>query len=140
MREQIANTIVTDLRAITDSGRPKFVTREPFDYERLSNAQYPAILVQTSNENRQDITIGETKRQSVIEYRLICYVKSANIDTARNNLLSLIENTLDLDRTRSGNALDTQVTSVQTDEGSLDPIGGLIVTVQVLYEYVRGNS
>lgn len=139
MRELIASNIVNELKGITGNGRPKFVTREPFDYERLSNAQFPAILVQTSNETRQDITMGDIKRQSVIEYRLICYIKSGTIDTARNNLLTLIENKLEEDRTRNGNAIETQVLSVQTDEGSLDPIGGLIVTVQVLYEYDRGQ-
>lgn len=139
MRELIASNIVNELKAITGNGRPKFVTREPFDYERLSNAQFPAILVQTSNETRQDITMGDIKRQAVIEYRLICYIKSGTIDTARNNLLTLIENKLEEDRTRNGNAIETQVLSVQTDEGSLDPIGGLIVTVQVLYEYDRGQ-
>ena len=139
MRELIASNIVNELKSITGNGRPKFVTREPFDYERLSNAQFPAILVQTSNETRQDITMGDIKRQAVIEYRLICYIKSGTIDTARNNLLTLIENKLEEDRTRNGNAIETQVLSVQTDEGSLDPIGGLIVTVQVLYEYDRGQ-
>lgn len=139
MRELIASNIVNELKAITGNGRPKFVTREPFDYERLSNAQFPAILVQTSNETRQDIIMGDIKRQAVIEYRLICYIKSGTIDTARNNLLTLIENKLEEDRTRNGNAIETQVLSVQTDEGSLDPIGGLIVTVQVLYEYDRGQ-
>ena len=41
---------------------------------------------------------------------------------------------------RNGKALDTQVVSIQTDEGSIAPIGGIIVSVEVMYNFVRGNT
>ena len=142
IRELIASNIVDTLKSITANGRPKLVTREPFDFERLSNAQYPAILVQTDTENRSDSTIAgdDAKREGVINYRLIAYVKAGQIDTARNNIISLIEDTLDADRSRGGNAINTQITDIQTDQGSIDPIGGVIINVQILYSYIRGNS
>jgi hypothetical protein len=142
IRELIAANIVATLKAITATGRPSFVTREPFDFEKLSNAQYPAVLVQTASETRTDSTINgdDSKREGVIDYRLICYVKGSELDTARNNIVQLIEDELDADRTRNGNAINTQVVSVETDEGALYPIGGVILTVQVMYSYTRGNS
>lgn len=142
IRELIASNIVSTLKAITDSNRPKKVTREPFDFERLSNAQFPAILIQTDSESRTDSTIAgdDAKREGVINYRLICYVKGAQIDNARNRIIELIENTLDVDRTRGGYAIDTQVTDIETDQGSLDPIGGVIINVRTIYTYNRGNS
>lgn len=142
IRELIASNIVSTLKAITDSNRPKKVTREPFDFERLSNAQFPAILIQTDSESRTDSTIAgdDAKREGVINYRLICYVKGAQIDNARNKIIELIENTLDVDRTRGGYAIDTQVTDIETDQGSLDPIGGVIINVRTIYTYNRGNS
>jgi len=141
-RELIAANIVTTLKTIIDNGRPKFVTREPFDFEKLSNAQYPAVLVQTGTETRSDATLGadDGSREGVIDYTVICYIKSGTIDTARNNLVTLLENALEADRTRGGYAKDTQVVSVQTDEGSIHPIGGVILTVRVLYSYIRGNA
>ena len=141
-REDIATNIVTTLQAMTTPVSAAFVTREPFEVEELSNAQFPAILVQTTDETRQDVTIGDSqiRREGIISYDLIGYVKSTTIDTARNNLIESIEEALDADRTRNNNALDTQVVSIQTDEGSIAPIGGIIVSVEVMYNFVRGNT
>lgn len=141
-REDIASNIVTTLEGMTTPVSAAFVTREPFEVEELSNAQFPAILVQTTDETRQDVTIGDSqiRREAIISYDLIGYVKSTTIDTARNNLIEAIEEALDTDRTRNGKALDTQVVSIQTDEGSIAPIGGIIVSVEVMYNFVRGNT
>jgi hypothetical protein len=137
-RESIAANIVTTLNAVSQI---KYVTREPFDFQKLSNAQFPAILVQTAAETRDDITIGgaDITREGTIDYLLVGYTKGVTIDTARNQLVEYIEEALDVDRTRGGYALDTQVVSVETDEGSIDPIGGVLVTVRVLYNFTRGS-
>lgn len=142
VRESVASNIVTTLQAATTPVTPSFVTREPFEFNELSNAQFPAILVQSTSETRGDVTIGDDaiRRESTITYEIIGYVKSTTIDTARNNLIETIEEALDADRTRGGNALDTQITLVQTDEGALAPVGGVIVTVEVMYNFVRGNT
>lgn len=142
VRENIAIDLVATLKAMSTPVSAALVTREPFDFDKLSNAQYPAILVETGAESRIDASIGETdaQRHGTIEYRLTGFVKGANIDTARNALIEAIENALDDDRTRGGNAVNTQVTSIETDEGSIDPIGGVIVTVTVLYQFTRGQA
>ena len=142
VRESVASNIVTTLQAATSPVTPVYVTREPFKFDELSNAQFPAILVQTGTEARRDVTVGDTgiTREGIISYELIGYVKSTTIDTARNNLIETIEEALDADRTRGGNVLDTQVVSVETDEGTIAPIGGVIVTVEVMYNFVRGNT
>jgi hypothetical protein len=136
-RESIAASVVTALNSVSQI---KFVTREPFDFTKLSNAQFPAVIVQTGQESRDDVTIGGSNitREGSIDYQIIGYVKDAAIDTARNTLIEHIEEVLDTDRTRGGYALDTQVVSVETDEGSISPIGGVIVTVRVLYNFTRG--
>ena len=136
-RESIAASVVTALNGVSQI---KFVTREPFDFTKLSNAQFPAVIVQTGQETRDDITIGGSNitREGSIDYQIIGYVKDTAIDTARNTLVEYIEEALDTDRTRGGYALDTQVVSVETDEGSISPIGGVIVTVRVLYNFTRG--
>ena len=141
VRESIASNIVTALTAIS-SPTVKKVTREPFDFDKLSNAQYPAILVRTANESREDASIGGSmsSRQATIDYELICFVKHTNIDTARNQIVEAIDEKLDEDRTRGGHAIDTQVISVEVDDGTIDPIGGVIVTVQILYTYTRGDA
>ena len=138
-RESIASNLVSTLQAVTQI---KKVTREPFDFQKLSNAQFPAVLVQTASESRSDITIGDSSitREGSIDYLIVGYTKGVSIDTARNQLVEYIEEALDVDRTRGGYALDTQIVSVETDEGSIDPIGGVLVTVRVLYNFTRGAT
>ena len=141
-RESICNNIVTTLKAVTEPCKIKFITRNPFKFEELSNAQFPACLVQTERERRNDRTIGgdDIQRQSELTIRIVGFVKSVNIDKARNELIEAIENGLDADRTRGGYALDTQVVEVETDEGTIEPYGGVVVTATVLYTFARGNA
>lgn len=141
-RESIASNIITTLQGATSPISAKLVTREPFDFNELSNAQFPAILVQTTTENRADATIGNSQitREAIITYQLVGYIKSSEIDTARNQLIEMVEEALDTDRTRGGHALDTQITSIETDEGSISPVGGIIVTVEVMYNFTRGTT
>lgn len=142
LRESIANNVVTTLTGMTSPVRASYVTREPFDFNKLSNAQFPAILVQTASESREDATIGGSsiKRFGTIDYQITGFVKAAAIDTARNNLIEAIEEALDADRTRGGFAKNTQIVSVETDEGAIDPIGGIIVTARVMYDFTRGAT
>ena len=139
-RENIAKNIVDTLKTAVQPIRLAFVTRQTFDFDKLSNRQFPAVLVRTADENREDSTLGGTlgKRMSTITYDLVCFVKSKEIDTARNQIIESIEEILDVDRTRGGNAKDTQITSIEVDEGQITPIGGVILTVAVTYEYTRG--
>ena len=142
VRESIAANIVSKLQAVTSPVSISYVTREPFQFDKLSNAQYPAVLVRTADESREDSTVGGTltKRTATINYELVCFVKDKLIDQARNNIIETIEEGLDVDRTRGGFAKDTQITQVEIDEGSIDPIGGVILTVRVMYEYTRGTT
>ena len=54
VREEIAENIVTTLKGIKSPVAVKYATREPFDFEKLSNAQYPAVLVRSADESRED--------------------------------------------------------------------------------------
>lgn len=142
VREQIAANIVSTLQQVSSPIAIKYVTREPFAFDKLSNAQFPAILVRSATESREDSTIGgaTTLRMGTINYDLVCFVKGALIDAARNNIIEAVEEGLDVDRTRGNKALDTQVVDIEIDEGSIDPIGGVIITVRVMYQYTRGTT
>lgn len=141
IRENIAENLVETLQYISQPIAVKYVTREPFDFEKLSNAQFPAILVRSADEDREDATIGGTiaQRIATINYQLVCFVKGAKIDTARNKIIEAVEEKLAVDKTRGGNALDTQVLSIEADTGSIAPVGGVIITLRVLYQYQRGT-
>jgi hypothetical protein len=141
-RENIASNIASTISGISSPSIKK-VTRQPFDIDELSDKQYPVVIVQTSEETREDIEIGSgaKRRQGTIDFVLSGFVKGAetNIDTKRNQLITAIETELESDITRSGNALDTEVISVETDEGTLFPIGGIRMTIRCIYTFESGT-
>ena len=144
-REDIASNIVTVLGNMSSPTLGK-VSREPIDIEELSIQQFPAVFVQTSTEVREDETIGNNgiTRTGSIDFLCVGYVKNnsasiENIDTQRNTLITGVETALDSDRTRSGNALDTQIVGIETDEGSMFPFGGVNITVRCYYTFTSGT-
>ena len=142
VRENIASNIASTISGITSPSIKK-VTRQPFDIDELSDKQYPAVIVQTSEETREDIEMGDgaKTRQGTIDFVISGFVKGAesNIDTLRNQLITSIESELENDITRSNNALDTEVVSVETDEGTLFPIGGIRMTIRCMYVFQSGT-
>jgi len=142
-REDIAANIISVLTAVTSPITLKKVTREPFSVDELSEQQYPAIYIQSGNETRADVTMTSSTitRQSQADFVIVGFVKgtTSNIDTKRNELITTIETTLNNDRTRNGNAKNTQVVEISTDEGILFPIGGIRMVVRVIYHYTSGT-
>ena len=145
-REDIAAHIVTTLTAVSSPITFGKVTREPFELDDLSQQQFPAVYIQTADETREDVSIKNSNitRTGTIDFRIFGFVtngsaSTTNIDTKRNELVTTVETALDSDRTRSGNALDTQLVAVETDEGSIFPYGGLIMTVRCFYKFTQGT-
>ena len=138
-REDIVGNIITVLDAMS-SPELKKITREPFSEDELSNSQFPCAFIQSGTEIREDRSLS-ADREGTIDYVIIGFVKgtTSNIDTLRNELITGIETALESDRTRAGNALDTQVVEVSTDEGVLYPYGGVRIIVRILYHYDQGT-
>ena len=144
-RENIAGDIITKLDAVTSPIEFKKITREPFEVEELSDAQFPALFVQSGDETREVLSIGDTGAgtyRGTIDFLIVAFAKGTdtNIDTKRNQLIEVIEETLDADRTRGGNALETKIVEVSSDEGTLYPLGGVRIVVRVLYSFTRGTA
>ena len=142
VRENIASNLLSVISAIS-SPAVKKATRQPFILDELSEQQYPAVIIQTSEEVRDDAELGSgaRTRHGTIDFVILGFVKGAeaNIDTKRNELITAIETEIESDITRNGNALDTQVISVETDEGSLFPVGGIRMTIRCMYQYQSGT-
>ena len=142
VRENIASNLLTVISAISSPDIIK-ATRQPFQLDELSDKQYPAVIIQTSEETREDQELGDGARTRIgtIDFLVLGFVKGAesNIDTSRNGLITAIETALESDITRNSNALDTEVIQVETDEGSLFPVGGIRMTIRCMYEYQAGT-
>jgi hypothetical protein len=143
VRENIASNLLTVIGNISSPITIKKATRQPFPIDELSEQQYPAVIVQTSEETRDDSELGNgaRTRHGTIDFIISGFVKGAetNIDTKRNELITAIETAIETDITRNGNALDTMVVSCETDEGSLFPVGGIRMTIRCMYEYQSGT-
>ncbi len=145
VREDIAKDIVQTLTGITNPG-VVIVSRNPIDVSTLSIAQYPAIIVRTSEEQKADETMGGI-RISLLNYTIEAYVRADssattnnnNIDTQKNNIVEAIEEALETDRTRNSLALNSYVSGITSDDAPLYPIGRVDLTYTVQYKYTRGT-
>lgn len=144
LRQQIAENIVTVLKEITDP-RPVLVTREPFVIQELAITQFPAILVEMREENRETITMGAPgvgRRMGTITYGLRGFVRGTELDTKRNDLIESIEEALDSDRYRSLKAdgvIDSQVRVIEIVERQ-PPLAEFLVIFEVKYNYLRTQT
>ena len=87
VRENIASNLLSVISAISSPDIIK-ATRQPFQLDELSDKQYPAVIVQTSEETREDQELGDGARTRIgtIDFLVLGFVKGAesNIDTSRN--------------------------------------------------------
>lgn len=134
-RENIAKDIQSSVKSIK---AVKYVSRDVFEADELSDAQFPAVLIQTGSETKIDISMGY-EREGTVEYILTGYVKGKYLDTARNELLDQLEEKLYEDVSRGGYAIDTLVTEINTDEGVIFPLGAIQMIVRVNYIHQKGD-
>jgi len=140
-RENIAINIQKQLENMTDPAVGS-VSRVFFDVQKLAITQFPAILIITGDESREDITTDE--RLGTITYNLRCYVRGNEIDTLRNEIVERIEETLEVSRDRditlsadNIHSVTTRVIAIEVVEREL-PLGEVVVTVEVRYRYKKG--
>lgn len=140
-RENIAKNLIEQLTNMTDPA-PGLVSRKYFDVTKLAITQFPAILVISGNETREDISTN--LRQGVIEYQLRCYLRGTELDTMRNEIVERIEETLETDRKRdieyninNIHNVTTQVSNIEIIQREL-PLAEVVVTLQVIYRYKKG--
>lgn len=144
LRQQITENIITVLKDQQDP-RPVLVTSEPFAVQELAITQFPAILITATVEERETVTMGAAaigRRTGVITYTVRGYVRGAELDRQRNDLIERIEETLDSDRYRSllaSGVMDTQVRRIEIIE-RLPPLAEFNIELQVRYNYVRTQS
>lgn len=140
IREDIVTDIVTTLKEIKDL-KPALVTREPFDVEKLAITQFPAVLINSTNEERTTETMSMGIRQGTIAYTIRGFVRGNEIDKKRNDLIEAIEEALDADRNRGKSSSiiqDTQIASIEVID-RLPPLGEVVLTVNVRYVFTRGQ-
>lgn len=129
-----------------DVPKPRLVTREPFDVDKLALTQFPALLVTTGNETREDNTMGGNRR-GTIEVNIRGFVRSdgrqgfvQSVDQKRNELIERIEETLNTNRDRELDATRAATTLVTTIEvvDRQPPLGEFNLVAEVRYSFTKG--
>tara|TARA_R100000734_G_C3314868_1_gene106604 strand:+ start:1046 stop:1483 length:438 start_codon:yes stop_codon:yes gene_type:complete len=140
-RENIAKNIVEQVENMTNPA-PGLVSRVFFDVQKLAITQFPAVLVVTSNEIREDISTD--LRQGTIQFELRCYVRGTEIDTLRNEIVERVEETLEVSRDRDITLASTNIHNVTTRVSNVEvierelPLGEVVIRVDVIYRYKKG--
>ena len=141
-RELIAQNIV-DVLLDMDQPRLGRVSRELFNIEELAITQFPAVLVISTVEERDTVTMHTAGiRAGTITYQLRGYVRGSDIDTKRNELIERIEEALDQDRSRDlGNTkvLNSQIVQIDVVDRA-QPLGEVNITYEVEYIFTRGTA
>ena len=141
LRQQITENLIAVLKDQRDP-RPVLVTAEPFNVLELAITQFPAVLITPTLEERQTITMGLPglgRRQGTLDYTLRGYIRGAELDRQRNDLIESIEETLDSDRYRTligSGVIDSQIISIEIIE-RLPPLAEFTMIYRVRYNYAR---
>jgi hypothetical protein len=144
LREQITTTLVTRFQEIEDP-LIALATREPIDVEKLAITQFPAILVTFAVETRETVTMGMSgigQRMGELAFDLRGFVRGAELDQKRNDLIEAIEEQLELDRylgLANSGVLDSQITEIEVIP-RLAPLAEVRLRLVVRYSYMRGAT
>ena len=139
-REDILVEIVQRLKA-QRSVKLGVVQRDPIVIEELAATAFPAVYIETSDEDIEDITMAMGSaglmRKGLMEVSIVLVVGGRERDTQRNIAVEAIENTLMADRSLDSTVEDIRLTRVETiTTGESAPFAscGIIFTVEYCYQ------
>jgi hypothetical protein len=139
-REDILVEIVERLKA-QRSVKLGVVQRDPIVIEELAATAFPAVYIETTDEEIEDITMSMGSaglmRRGLMEVSIVLVVGGRERDTQRNIAVEAIENTLMADRSLDSTVEDIRLTRVETiTTGESAPFAscGMIFTVEYCYQ------
>lgn len=121
------------------------VERDPIVIEELPKTAFPAVYIETTDEDIIDITMtmGATglQRRGEMEVAVVLVIGGRERDTQRNIAVEAIENTLMADRSLSNTVEDIRLSRVETVEtGESAPFASCRMIFTVEYCYKLNNT
>ena len=143
-REDILVEVVELLKA-QRSVRLGKVQRDPIVVEELAATAFPAVYVESTDEEIVDITMtmGATglERMGELEIAVVLVVGGRERDTQRNIAVEAIENTLMADRTLTNTVQDIRLSRVETvTTGESAPFASCRMVFTIEYCYQLNNT
>lgn len=139
-REDILVEVVKLLKA-QRSVKLGVVQRDPIVIEELAATAFPAVYIETTDEDIEDITMtmGTTglQRRGMMEIAVVLIIGGRKRDTQRNIAVESIENSLMSDRTLDSTVEDirlTRVEAVTTGESAPFASCRMIFTTEYCYQ------
>ena len=116
------------------------VQRDPIDPNELPKTAFPAIYLETSDEEIIDVAVMQasngTVRQGTLELNVILIVGGMQRDKQRNIAVEAVENTLMADRTLGSLVEDISLTRVETvTAGESAPFASCRMVFEIEYCY-----
>jgi len=143
-REDILVKVVELLKA-QRSVRLGKVQRDPIVIEELAATAFPAVYIETTDEDIEDITMtmGTTglMRMGSMEIAVVLIIGGRQRDTQRNIAVESIENTLMADRTLDSTVEDIRLSRVETvATGESAPFASCRMIFTTEYCYQLNNT
>ena len=133
-REDIVSHLVKLLKAMNSPKLGK-VVRDPIVPDELPKTAFPAVYVETTNEDIEDLTMQKFRR-GVIDVEVVVIVGGKSRDTQRNVVVEGIEKALLTDRTVGNNAKDISLARVEAVAvGESAPYASLRMVFNVEHHY-----
>lgn len=144
-REDILVEVVKLLKAQRSVKLGK-VERDPIDPNELAKTAFPAVYIETTDEDIEDVTqsMGSTEgsiRMGSMEIAVALIIGGRSRDTQRNIAVEAIENTLMSDRTLTNTVEDIKLSRVETiTTGESAPFASCRMVFTVEYCYQINNT
>ena len=143
-REDILSAVIKELKTQRSVKLGK-VERDPIDPNELPKTAFPAVYVETSDEDIEDITMtmgtDGLQRRGTMEIDLVLLIGGRSRDTQRNIAVEAIENTLMADRTLNSTVEDIRLSRVETvTTGESAPFASCRMIFTIEYCYNLNNT
>lgn len=121
-REDIVQEFVKQLKAMK-SIKLGVVQRDPIIVSELPKTGFPAVYVETVEEDRENLTMGATRlMRSIMQISCVIVVGGKERDRQRNLVVDNIEEHIAKDKTLDGHAKDCNLTRIElVDIGESEP-------------------
>jgi len=132
-REQIVNEIYNTLKN-QRTVKLGVVKRDPVIADELPRTGFPAVSIESTNEDRIPLAAG--LYESTMEVELVIYVNGANRDTQRNEVIDSVETKLLNSVEVKALVSDIYVTRIENIEnGEASPYASTKLVFEVRYCY-----
>lgn len=140
-RKLILEDIVAKIKSI-QSPRIGKVSSKPEDFARLARTAFPFIQLEIGEESKEDI--AREWRLATMTVDITVHLdgksKTEEVQSHLSDIIEAIEEKLEEDRTRGGEAQLTELLEVGDIEESSFPTVSQTMSVGIQYTYTRGNT